>query len=62
MRSDRKNYKSPFLSLGGVAFLSGLDRDAVFMLTRKGVLQPVFNKDDKMLFERNDIFRWLRER
>ncbi len=50
-----------FLSLGGVAVLNGLDRDTIFPLTKKGVLNSVRNSEGKMIFSRKEITRWMRE-
>lgn len=48
----------PYLSLGRIARLSGLSRDTVFLLSRKGVLAPV-NTHGKLLFRKRDVFEWL---
>ena len=51
-----------FLSPGRVALLSGLDRDTIFPLTKKGVLNPVWNSEGEMIFSRKEIARWMREK
>jgi hypothetical protein len=53
-------FRLPFLSLDGIAALSGLTRDTVFQLAQKGVLNPEW-REGKMVFKRKEIDRWLRE-
>lgn len=60
-KEEQERFRLPFLSLGGVGILSGLGRDTVFQLARKGVLNPQWNSEGKMVFKRKEILRWLGE-
>ena len=59
----RKEYQklSPFLSLGAAASFLGVDRDTVFVLTEKGVFEPIY-VERKMMLRRNQVIAWLNER
>lgn len=62
LRKDEEDrFRLPFLTLGGVAALAGLDRDTLWLLAQKGVLTPSDYGGGKMLFRREDISKWLRE-
>jgi hypothetical protein len=60
-QDESERFRSPLLSIGGVALLSGLEPDTIWLLTKKGVLNPMRNSG-KMIFKRGDVDRWLQER
>jgi hypothetical protein len=60
-KEEQERFRLPFLSLGGVGILSGLTRDTVFQLVKKGCLNPQWNSEGKMIFKRKEILRWLGE-
>ena len=61
-KDEEDRFTLPFFNIGGIAALSGLTPDTVFLLIKKGVLTPQRNLDGKMIFKRGDVEKWIRER
>jgi hypothetical protein len=60
-KDEEDRFRLSFFNIGGIAALSGLLPDTIFLLTKKGVFNPL-RKDGKMIFKRGDVERWIRER
>lgn len=55
-----KRFKLPYLSLIAVARYLGLTPDTVFWLTKKGVFNPEWDKEGKMVFRTAEVIRVAR--
>jgi hypothetical protein len=52
---------NPYLALGTVAALGGIDRDCVFALILKGFFSPIRNKTGKTLIPRGQVLAWFKD-
>lgn len=57
----RERFSLPYLTLGKLARFLGLTPDTVWLLVKKGCLNPQRDREGKMIFKRNEVERWIRE-